>query len=131
MRDKRQNVAIKEFLRALASAVLKTPADIRAASDATGLSKSALEQMKIYAKGSASSWVGLLAYSLDISPKDLPAVSAKFRGAISTTKPNELDTLIEEARRKFSDPELYVWLRLLLARYEIEENVGLRKSRKS
>lgn len=122
--------AIKEFLKAAASAVLGSPEDLKRARQATGLSKSALEQMKIYGKGSSSAWIRLLAYAAKIPLADLPIISAKFRTVVSEVNQlNDFERLLEEARRHYNENELYAWLRLLVARAEIEESLGLKKSR--
>ena len=55
----------------------------------------------------------------------------KIRKLLGTPeKLTTIEQLFEEMRTKFGDNEVIAWLRLLLARHEIEAEVGLRKNRK-
>lgn len=102
--------------------------DLRKAAEELGLPLETARQARDYGKGSVVTINGLLLHGLGIRPQDLqrhmPKVRKMFEqiGELTT-----LEKLIEEVLSKYGQNDVVAWLRLLLARYEIEKEVGIRK----
>lgn len=85
-------------------------------------------QARQYGKGSTVTINGLILLGMGIHPKDLKKHLPKIREMLK--KPSELstlDNLVEEARQYYGENDLIAWLRLLIARFNIETELGIRK----
>lgn len=103
--------------------------ELRAAAEQLGLPFETARQARDYGKGSVTTINGLILRGLGVSPQDLTRHIPKIRKMFG--KPGELTTLeklIEEALARYGQNDLIAWLRLLLARYEIERELGIRKA---
>lgn len=122
---------IRLILKNLAASVIPTRAKVKEAAAVIGMAETSLEQMRIYGKGSVVSWVKLALYKYDLTPNNLERILSGHRAA--TPKLEELDAtdrVYQEVKRRFSDDELYAWLKLLVAKYEIEKELKVRKKKK-
>lgn len=105
---------------------------LKTASHELGISLESARQARDYGKGSVETLVGLVMHGLNIAPqslfKNLPKVLKMFEksGELSI-----LEKLIQDVTNKCGKNELIAWLRLLLARYEIENELGIKKKRTS
>jgi len=120
---------IREFLKHLAETVIptrsKTKSDV---SKALGLSSSAVEQMRIYGHGSIVSWLKLVMYKYNLSTDQVQKFFEDYKAIVTNANPvQEVDKLYQEAKNHFSDEDLFVWLRLLLAKQQIEDDLRKRK----
>lgn len=120
---------LREAFKALLGIMYKDSKELRATADRLGLPYETARQARDYGKGSVTTINGLILYGLGINPQDLHQHIPKLRRMFN--KPGELTTLerlIEDALNKYGQNDLIAWLRLLLARYEIEKELGIRKS---
>lgn len=94
-----------------------------------GCSYEAARQARDYGKGSIETLMGLVMYGFKIPPqslqKNLPKLLKMFEksGNLST-----LEQLIQEVVSKYGQNDVIAWLRLLNARYEIEQELNIKKS---
>jgi hypothetical protein len=120
---------LREALKTLLGIIYSDSKDLRAAAEKLGFPYETARQAKDYGKGSVTTINGLILHGFGISPQDLfkhiPKVRKMFNKSGGLTI---LEKLIEEALSKYGQNELIAWLRLLLARYEIEKDLGIRKS---
>lgn len=125
----RADQQLRETLRAVLGIMYAESKDLRAAAEQLGIPAETARQARDYGKGSVTTINGLILHGLGINPEDLPRHIPKIRkmfgeaGELTT-----LEKLIEEAIAKYGQNDLIAWLRLLLARYEIEKELGIRKS---
>lgn len=120
---------LKEALRSILGIMYADSKDLRAAADKLGIPFETARQARDYGKGSVTTINGLILQGVGVSPQDLhrhiPKIRKMFGHAGELTT---LERLIEEAVSKYGQNDLIAWLRLLLARYEIEKELGIRKS---
>jgi hypothetical protein len=128
MAKRTKDVSIREFCKIILSIFLNTPEKMRHAAKTTELSFNTVEQANIYGKGSAITFGLLFSYGLGIAPKDLSSYANKFKKAIEERgELDYLDGLFAEARHRYSNDELINFLKVLLAKDEIESSLGLKK----
>lgn len=100
------------------------------AAEELGMSKETARQARSrsHQKGSVETYGSLILKGLNSSPSDFKKHLPKLR-KIFTNKERLtiIEELFEEVRNSFTDDEVIAWLRLLLARYEIELEIGIRK----
>lgn len=81
-----------------------------------------------YGKGSTITINGLLLFGLGIHPKDIKKYVPQVREALKKpTKLSDLESLIEDARALYGENDLIAWLRLLLAKHDIETEINTGK----
>lgn len=101
---------------------------LRAAANYLGVSYETARQARDYGKGSVETLVGLVIHGLNIPPqsleKNLPKVLKMFDKSGELTI---LEKLIQEVAFKYGHHELIAWLRLLSARFEIENELGIKR----
>lgn len=101
---------------------------LKEAAKKLGIDFERARQARQYGKGSTVTINGLVLLGIGIHPKDMKKYLPRIREVLQ--KPKELstlDSLIEEARRHYGENDLIAWLRLLIARHNIEAEVGVRK----
>jgi hypothetical protein len=120
---------LKNAHRAILEQLYPDSGSLQKVASALGIASETARQARDYGKGSVRTINGLILMGLGIQPgelsKHLPAVRKMFS---QDAKLTTLESLIEEARSKYGHTELIAWLRLLLARYTIEKELGIRKS---
>lgn len=83
-----------------------------------------------YGKGSTITINGLLLFGLGVHPKDMKRYVPQVREAMrKPTEPSTLNSLIEEARSLYGENDLIAWLRLLIAKHDIETELKMNKKR--
>lgn len=120
---------LREALKALLGIMYADTKALRAAAEALDLPYETARQAKDYGKGSVTTINGLILHGLGITPQNLQNQLPKIRKMFSS--PGELtilEKLIEDALYKYGQNDLIAWLRLLNARYDIEKELGIRKS---
>lgn len=126
---KDQAKQLREALKAVLGIMYADSKELRGAADQLGLPFETARQARDYGKGSVTTINGLILRRLGVDPQDLarhiPKIRKMFGRAGELTT---LEKLIEEATQKYGPNDLIAWLRLLLARYEIEKELGIRKS---
>ena len=129
MNKKELNEQINGLHRAILQSMYPDSKSLERAAKALKISKETVRQARDYSKGSAQTITGLMIHGGQLSLEDIQSKIPQIRKAMLTKsrKLSVIDRLIESARRKYSEDELISWLRLLLARYEIELELGLRK----
>ena len=120
---------LKNAHRAILEELYPDSASLQKAATALGIALETARQARDYGKGSVRTINGLILLGLNIHPKDLSKHLPKLRRMFNQQgKLSMMESLIEEARSKYGHAELIAWLRLLLARYAIEKDLGIRKS---
>jgi len=120
---------LREALRALLTIMYADSKELRTAADKLGLPFETARQARDYGKGSVTTINGLIFHGLGIGPQDLHRHIPKIRKMFDQSgELTAVEKLIEEALAKYGTNDLTAWLRLLLARYEIEKELGIRKS---
>jgi hypothetical protein len=120
---------LRDALKALLGIMYSDSKNLRDAADQLGLPFETTRQARDYGKGSVTTINGLILHGLGISAQDLHRHLPKIRKMFAQTgELTTLEKLIEEATAKYGPNELIAWLRLLLARYEIEKELGIKKS---
>lgn len=126
---KDQAKQLREALQALLGIMYADSKALKAAADKLGLPLETARQARDYGKGSVTTINGLILHGLGISAHDLQRHIPKIRKMFGDTgELTTLEKLIADASAKFGQNDLIAWLRLLLARYEIEKELGIRKS---
>lgn len=101
---------------------------LKEAAKKLGIDFERARQARQYGKGSTITINGLIFIGIGIHPKEIKKYLPKVRTAVKqSSELSVLDELVEDARRCFGENELIAWLRLLMARYEIEAELGIRK----
>jgi hypothetical protein len=119
---------LREALKAILELMYADSKDLRAAALRVGLPFETARQARDYGKGSVTTINGLILNGLGIAPQDIQKHLPKIRKMFNKTgELTSVERLIEEALSKYGQNELIAWLRLLLARYEIEKDLGIRK----
>jgi hypothetical protein len=119
---------LREALKALLAIMYADSKDLRIAADQLGLPFETARQARDYGKGSVTTINGLILHGLGISAQDLQRHIPKIRKMFGKTgELTTLEKLIEDALAKYGQNALIAWLRLLLARYEIERELGIQK----
>lgn len=93
-----------------------------------GIKFETARQAHQYGKGSSVTINGLIFMGLGVHPTDIKKYIPQVREVVkNNSKTNIIDELIEDARALYGENELIAWLRLLLAKHEVEADLGLRK----
>lgn len=130
-------MSIKDYeteLRNGQKALLQTlyPADykkLKIAAKTLDIDFERARQARQYGKGSTVTINGLILEGLGLTPKDLKKSIPKIREFIANPLTSgRIEELTEEALMHYNENELIAWLRLLIARAEIEVEVGVRKN---
>lgn len=101
---------------------------LKEASKKLGINFERARQARQYGKGSTVTINGLIFMGLGIHPNEIKQYIPKVREILSeNTKMSVIDELIEDARALYGENELIAWLRLLLARHQVESELGLGK----
>ena len=127
MKDQVQK-QLRETIKALLCIMYADTKDLRAAAQKLDLPFETARQARDYSKGSVTTINSLILHGFGIAPQDLQKNLPKIRKMFD--KSGELTTLerlVEDALSKYGQNELIAWLRLLIARYEIEKDLGIRK----
>jgi len=120
---------LKTAHRTILEGLYPDSAALQKAAASLGIAPETARQARDYGKGSVRTINGLILLGLGINPSDLSSHLPKIRRMFGQDgKLSVLEGLIEEARHKYGHAELIAWLRLLLARYAIEKDLGIRKS---
>lgn len=120
---------LRESQKALLQAIY--PADyasLKQAAKELNIEFERARQARQYGKGSTFTINGLILFGLGIHPKDLKKRLPKIRELLTQpTNPSTFEELVEEARTYYGENDLIAWLRLLIARYKIETEIGIKK----
>ncbi len=129
MNKKELNEQINGLHRAILQSMYPDAKSLERAAKALKISKETVRQARDYNKGSAQTITGLMIHGGELSPKDILEKIPHIRKAMTTKnkKLSVIDKLIESVRTKYSEDEIIAWLRLLLARYEVELESGIRR----
>jgi hypothetical protein len=120
---------LREALRAVLGIMYADSKELRAAADKLGLPFETARQARDYGKGSVTTINGLILHGLGVNPVDLHRHIPKIRKMFASSgELTTLEKLIEAALARYGQNDLIAWLRLLLARYDIEKELGIRKS---
>ena len=135
-RKSRNNV--REVLQGILQEMYPTPKGLYRISDRIYPHKNLEERKKNREKSRQARDYGkspivmaeLILAGLDISPPDLPKYIPKIRKLLrSKEKDTMLDSLFNDVIRRYGTNEVIAWLRLLIAKHEIREELGLDKRR--
>lgn len=117
---------IRESLKQFAKIAVRERGEIDRAAAALGLSRSAVEKMRLSGRGSVDAWIKLLAFRAGIEDEDFPTFITACQRAFGRIKPvDPIDTIIDELRSAYSASELAAWAKLLLAKKRIEDELGI------
>ena len=118
--------SIKKFLGALTNELVKKK--VEEAATAIGKSKATIHAMKREGSGSAVSFVKLLMHSLDLEKDDLTYLVHNISELADAKKGQYRlsQKLFKDVQRYTDENELIGWLRLLLAKVQIEADMGTR-----
>jgi hypothetical protein len=120
---------LKMAHRAILEELYPDSLSLHKAATVLGISGETARQARDYGKGSVRTINGLILLALGLQPQDLASHLPRIRRMFSEKgKLSVLEELIEEVRHKYGHIEMIAWLRLLLARYEIEKDLGIRKT---
>lgn len=117
---------IRDALKNLAQSATVERGSIERAAEALHLSRVAIEKMKSDGMGSVESWIKLVAFKAQLSETEVrrllmnPSLLVKGVG-----NADPLDGLFAQVKREIPTQELAAWLRLLLAKKQVEEHVGV------
>lgn len=126
MESKAWSASIRAALIDFAKEATRERGATEKAAKALGVTRSAIEKMKITGQGSVESWLKLAAFKADLDEKQLRFFLDNLQQILSdVTPPSALDKVWEELKASYQDQELAAWAKLLLSKKKVEDELGI------
>jgi len=130
--EKEWSRLVKNCVKVLSVSATKKRGSTKKASHDLDLSVSTIEQMKLYGKGSITSFFKILAFKMMWKPKEIQNFLENLPYTLDQIDPpQKIDLLFESLKAEYTEDEIGNWLKLLLAKGKIESQLGLRLQIKS
>ncbi len=118
--------SIRTALIDFAKSALRERGDTDRAADFLGVSRSAIDKMKDTGLGSVESWVKLAAFKTKLDKKRTQYILENLSQVLAGVEsPSGIDQIFEDLKSSFSDQELAAWMKLLLSKKRVEDEIGI------
>lgn len=124
--SKAWSASIRAFLIDFAKTATKERGATEKAAKALGVSRSAIEKMKITGQGSVESWIKLAAFKANLDEQQLKYFLENSQQILAgISPPSAFDKLWDDLKASYPAQELTAWARLLLSKKKVEDDLGI------